>query len=108
MMEEVPDSLVWDQGGPKKARKLDMRDNIDLESLPGPPGFLGGPWIQVQGGGISGAAIAAWPYSVGILCKFTPSLLPCIDQGVLVTWAIWASLFWKFSSFSSNGLVIVW
>ena len=32
---------------------------------------MGGPWIQVHGGGISGADIAAWPYSVGILCRLT-------------------------------------
>ena len=44
---------------------------MDLASLPGPPGFSGGPWIQVYGGHISGADIAAWPYSVGILVKFT-------------------------------------
>ena len=41
--------------------------NVDLASLPGPPGFLGGPWIQVDGGHISGTDIAAWPKSVGIL-----------------------------------------
>ena len=55
----APDPLVWDQGGLKKARKLDMRINVDLASLPGPRGFLGGPWIQVHGGCISGADIAA-------------------------------------------------
>ena len=44
---------------------------MDLASLPGPPGFLGGPWIQVHRGFISGADIAAWPYSVGILIRFT-------------------------------------
>ena len=70
----APDPLVWDQGGPKKARKLDIRVNVDLASLPGPSGFLGGPWMQVHGGCISGADIAAWPYGVGILCKFTAFL----------------------------------
>ena len=44
------DPLVWDQGSRPKARKLDIRVNVDLASLPGPPGFLGGPWIQVHGG----------------------------------------------------------
>ena len=44
---------------------------MDLAFLPGPPGFSGGPWIQVYGGHISGADIAAWPYRVGILVKFT-------------------------------------
>ena len=68
------DHLVWDQGGPKKARKLDIRVNVDLASLLGPPGFLNGPWFQVHGGSISGADIAAWPCSGGILCKFTTFL----------------------------------
>ena len=53
---------------------LDIRANVDLASLPGPPGFLSGPWFQVHGGCISGADIAAWPYSVGIQCKFTSFL----------------------------------
>ena len=45
--------------------------NVDLASLPGPHGFLGGPWIQVHSGRISGADVAAWPFSVGILIRFT-------------------------------------
>ena len=57
----APDSLVWDQGGRPKARKLDIRVNVDLASLPGPPGFLG-------------ADIAAWPHSVGVLFRFTSFL----------------------------------
>ena len=48
--------------------------NVDLASLPGPPRFLSGPWMQVQGGCTAGADIAAWPYSFGILCKFTAFL----------------------------------
>ena len=47
---------------------------MDLASLPGPPGFLNGLWTQVNGGHISGAEVAAWPYSVGILCRFTSFL----------------------------------
>ena len=35
----APDPLVWDQGGRPKARKLDVRVNVDLASLPDPPGF---------------------------------------------------------------------
>ena len=70
----APDPLIWDQEGPKKARKLDIRVNIYLASLLGPPGFLSGPWVQVHGGSISGAHVAAWPYSVGILCKLTAFL----------------------------------
>ena len=69
--DDALDPLVWDQGGPKKARKLDVRVNVDLASLPGPPGFLDGSWMQVHGGGVTDSDVAAWPYSVGILCKFT-------------------------------------
>ena len=65
------DPLVWDQGGRPKARKLAVRVNVDLASLPGPPGFMGGPWIQVNSGYISDPDITAWPYSVGILFRFT-------------------------------------
>ena len=46
----APDPLVWDEG------------------------FLSGHWNQVHGGHISGRDIAAWPYSVGILCRFTSFL----------------------------------
>ena len=63
----APDPLIWDQGGRRKVRRTDIRVNVDLASLPGPPGFLGGPWIQVRGSSISGADIAAWPNCVGIL-----------------------------------------
>ena len=70
----APDPLVWDQGGWRKVRKIDVRVNVDLASLPGLPGFLNGPWIQVHGGHISGTDVAAWSYSVGILCKFTSFL----------------------------------
>ena len=52
-------------------RRTDTKVNMDLASLPGPRGFSNGPWMQVYGGCITGADIAAWPYSVGILCKFT-------------------------------------
>ena len=76
MVEAVlpPDPLVWVQGSRPKARKLATRVNVDLASLPGPPGFLGGHLIQVYGCSISGADIAAWPDSVGILCKITAVL----------------------------------
>ena len=57
----APDPLVWDQGSRPKA-------------LPGPPGFLNGSWFQVVSGHISGADVAAWPYCVGILIKFTSLL----------------------------------
>ena len=44
----APDPLL-DQGGPRKARKIDIRVIVVLASLSGPPGFLGGPWMQVHG-----------------------------------------------------------
>ena len=67
----APDPLVWDKGSRPKVRKLDIRVNVDLASLPGPPGFLNSDWVQVHAGHITGADISAWPYSVGILVKFT-------------------------------------
>ena len=41
----TPDPLVWDQGGQRKTRRTDSRVNVDLGSVPGPPGFLNGPWM---------------------------------------------------------------
>ena len=35
------------RGGRPNARKLAIRVNVDLASLPGPPGFLSGPWVLV-------------------------------------------------------------
>ena len=63
----APDPLVWDQGSRPKARKLAIRVNVDLASLPGPPGFLSNSWVQVDAGRITGSDIAAWLYRVGIL-----------------------------------------
>ena len=62
----APDPLVWDQGSKPKVRKHDVRVTVDLASLPGPPGFLSSDWVQVHAGPITGADVAAWPYSVGI------------------------------------------
>ena len=70
----APDPLIWDHGRSKKVRRTDIRVNVGLASLPGPRGFLSGLWVQVHGGVIAGADIAAWPYSVGIVCKFTTFL----------------------------------
>ena len=58
-------------GGRKKQRRTDIRVNVDLVSLPGPPKFLNGPWVQVNSGFITGSDVAAWPYSISILCKIT-------------------------------------
>ena len=70
----APDPLVWDQGSRPKVRKLHIRLNVDLASLPGPPEFLHNSWIQVDAGHIIGADVAAWPYSVGILVRLTSFL----------------------------------
>ena len=51
----APDPLVWDQGGRSKQRKVDIRFDIDLAPLPGPPGFLHGPWVMVRGGSVGDA-----------------------------------------------------
>ena len=68
------DPLVWDQGSRPEVRKLAIRVNVDLASLPGPPGFLDNSWVQVDAGRIAGADISAWPYGVGILVRFTSFL----------------------------------
>ena len=70
----APDPLVWDQGSKPKVRKLAVRVNVDLASLLGPPGFLNNNWIQVDAGPITSADISVWPYSVGILVRFTSFL----------------------------------
>ena len=71
--------------------------------LPGPPGFLGGHWVQVHGGHISGADIAAWPCSVGILIRFTSFLNTLHWPTGSVDMAIFGVLFLSFLSFLSNG-----
>ena len=55
-------------------RRTDIRFNVDLASLPGPHGFFNGRRMQVHGRCTTGADVAAWPKSVGILCKFTAFL----------------------------------
>ena len=70
----APDPLVWDKGSKPKVRKLHVRVNVDLASLPGPPGFLNSTWIQVDVGHISSDDISACPYSVSILVRFTSFL----------------------------------
>ena len=71
----APDPLVWDQGSRPKARMLAIGVTVGLASLPGPPGFLGGPWIQVNCGHISGADIAARPG-----CQFLSSLVRALAK----------------------------
>ena len=70
----APDPLVWNQGSRPKVRKLAIRVNVDLASLPGPPGFLNSSCVQVDAGHITGADISTWPYSVGLLFRFTSFL----------------------------------
>ena len=55
----APDFLVSGSGGRGKQRTVEIRVT---------PGFKNGPWVQVQGGCILGADVAAWPYSVSLLC----------------------------------------
>ena len=100
----APDPLVWDQGSRPKARKLAIRVDVDLASLPGPPGFLGGPWIQVDAGRIPGADIAAWPYSVGILVRFT-SFLSTLHwpTGSDDLRSFWSLVFGAFDPFRAMG-----
>ena len=64
-----PDPLVWDHGSKREQRVTDIWVNVDLETLPGPVGFLDGPWVHVHSGCITGADVAAWPHSVSILCN---------------------------------------
>ena len=72
----APDPRVWDLGSLAKQRKVDIWANVDLAMLPGPPEVLCGPWVQVDGRRITGADVAAWPYSVSLslLCEFPSSL----------------------------------
>ena len=88
----APDPLVWDQGSRPKVRKLDIRVNVDLASLPGPPGFLNSSWIQVDAGHITDADISAWPKSVGIL----PFLVLRTGHLILLTWVFFGSPFFSF------------
>ena len=42
--------IVWGRRSRAKQRKVGIRVNVDLAALPGTPGFLDGPWVQVSGG----------------------------------------------------------
>ena len=102
----APDPLVWDEGGRKKARRTDIRVNIDIATLPGPTGFLGMKWMQVHGGGVAGADIAAWPYSAGIICNFIAFLGTLHWPTGSEDMGHFGVSFWNFLSFSSNGVDI--
>ena len=73
----APDPLVWDQGGRPKARKLAIRVNVDLVSLPRPPGFFTFLVLTLLPGRTVLVSCVVLP----------PSLVPCIGQRVLMTWA---------------------
>ena len=45
----APDPLVLDQVSQRKTRRTSIRVNVGLASSPCAPGFLDGPWMQVQG-----------------------------------------------------------
>ena len=102
----APDPLVWDQGSRRKVRETDIRVDVDLASLPWPHGFFNGSRMRVHGGVFTGADIAAWPYGVGIFCKFTAFLgtshwpVDAVDMGHF------GVSFGEVLSFSSNGLAI--
>ena len=76
---------IWE--GRERQRRTDIRVNVDLASLPGPPGFLGGPWMQVHGGGFAGADVAACLTVLASSAKLLLSLEPCVGRWVLRTWA---------------------
>ena len=84
-------------------RKTDIRINIVLASLPGLCGFLNGPWMQVHGGCITGLDVAAWPQSVGMLCKCAAFLGSVHWPVGAVDMVHYDISFRKFLSFLSNG-----
>ena len=70
----APDPLVWDQGAGLRFVSLDFGLMLILHLFLALSGFLGSSWIQVDAGRITDLDIAAWPYSVGILVRFTSFL----------------------------------
>ena len=77
--------LSGNLGSREKQRKVDIRINVDLATLPGPPGFLSGLWIQVGAGCITGADVAAWPYCVSFLLLWFSAL----GSGLWESGALW-------------------
>ena len=64
------DPLVWDQGSRAKQRRVNIGFFVDLATLRGPLCFLCGRSVQVNGGFITGADVAASPYCVRLLWVF--------------------------------------
>ena len=67
----IADPLVWDCSSRPKARRIGDRVVVDKASLPGPPGFLDSSWFSVNSGTVTDADVAGWPYSTGLLLRFT-------------------------------------
>ena len=65
------DGRVGGREGRGRERKRGRRVNVDLATLPGPHGFLDGPWVEVSGGPVTESDVAAWPYSVSLRCEFS-------------------------------------
>ena len=84
----APDPLVWDQGSCRKQRKVDVRVNVDLAALPGPTGFLHGPWMLVRTllPGLKVLVCCAgslhWPADCGDLGHFGLEVLILFEQQV--------------------------
>ena len=102
----APDPLVWDQGSRPKVSRLAIRVDVDLASLPGPLGFLGGPGFRsllvtllVQKKQLTGTVFVFWLGPLLFLILY-------IGLPVLLTLVILVFSFWNFLSFLSNGLVI--
>ena len=82
------DPLVWDREICSEQRNVDKRVNVHFSMLPGPPGFLNGPLVQVHGRCTTGADIAAWPVSA---CCVDSLLSEALCFGLLVL-RIWGHM----------------
>ena len=89
----APNPLVWDHGN---RPKVDTRINVDLASLPGPPGFLNGSSVQVDVVALLvlilqlGRTVSV--FRLGLLLFF----LHCSGLLVLLTLVILVFPFWNF------------
>ena len=66
----------------------DIRVNVDLVSLPGPPGFLSGPWTQVQGVVLLVLILLPGLIVLSFFASLQLFLEPCVGRLVLRTWVI--------------------
>ena len=76
----APDPTVWDRGSRCKQRKVDIRVNVDLATLP--PSFLNGPWVQVHG------VLILLPGLLVSVCCVNSSLSWVPDIGRLMLWIL--------------------